>query len=184
MSDNSLSPWDLKENHLHSDCRIFEVYKQRLRRRSDGVEGEFFVLDTNSWVNVLAITPKQELVLVRQFRYGTKEFSLEPPGGVIEKGEDPIEAGLRELKEETGYVGENATLIGTARPNAAILSNQCYFVVVENVMKTAELEFDQHEELVTELHSVKNLKRMVKEEKITHSIGLNAIFRLLLHLET
>jgi hypothetical protein len=56
--------------------------------------------------------------------------------------------------------------------------------VVENVMKTAELEFDQHEELVTELHSVKNLKRMVKEEKITHSIGLNAIFRLLLHLET
>jgi hypothetical protein len=88
------------------------------------------------------------------------------------------------LKEETGYVGENATLIGTARPNAAILSNQCYFVVVENVMKTAELEFDQHEELVTELHSVKNLKRMVKEEQITHSIGLNAIFRLLLHLET
>ena len=184
MSNNSLSSWDLKENHLHSDCRIFEVYKQRLRRRSDGVEGEFFVLDTNSWVNVLAITPKQELVLVRQFRYGTKEFSLEPPGGVIEKDEDPIEAGLRELKEETGYDGENATLIGTARPNAAILSNQCYFVVVENVMKTAELAFDQHEELLTELHPIKNLKRMVKEEQITHSIGLNAIFRLLLHLET
>jgi 8-oxo-dGTP pyrophosphatase MutT (NUDIX family) len=141
-------------------------------------------LDTNSWVNVLAITQNKELVLVRQFRYGSKEFSLEPPGGVIEKGEDPIEAGLRELKEETGYVGEKAILIGTARPNAAILSNQCYFVLVENVMKTAELAFDQHEELVTELHSIKNLKRLVKEEQITHSIGLNAIFRLLLHLET
>jgi hypothetical protein len=51
-------------------------------------------------------------------------------------------------------------------------------------MKTAELAFDQHEELVTELHTIKNLKRLVKEEKITHSIGLNAIFRLLLHLET
>jgi 8-oxo-dGTP pyrophosphatase MutT (NUDIX family) len=108
------------------------------------VEGDFFVLDTNSWVNVLAVTPNKELVLVRQFRFGTQEFSLEPPGGVIEKGEDPIVAGLRELEEETGYVGEDATLIGTARPNAAILSNQCYFVLVENVMQTAELAFDQH----------------------------------------
>lgn len=183
MSSTPPSQWDLKENHLHSDCRIFEVYKQRFRRKSDGVEGDFFVLDTNSWVNVLAVTPNKELVLVRQFRFGTQEFSLEPPGGVIEKGEDPIVAGLRELEEETGYVGEDATLIGTARPNAAILSNQCYFVLVENVMKTAELAFDQHEELVTELHPIKNLKAMVQEERITHSIGLNAIFRLLLHLK-
>jgi 8-oxo-dGTP pyrophosphatase MutT (NUDIX family) len=182
MSKNCPSSWDLKDSHLHSDCRIFEVYKQRFRRRSDGVEGDFFVLDTNSWVNVLAVTSNKELVLVRQFRFGTQEFSLEPPGGVIEKGEDPIEAGLRELEEETGYVGENATLIGTARSNAAILSNQCHFVLVENVMKTAELAFDQHEELVTELHPLANLKRLVKEEQITHSIGLNAIFRLLLHL--
>ena len=142
MSKNSPSSWDLKDSHLHSDCRIFEVYKQRFRRRSDGVEGDFFVLETNSWVNVLAITPSRELVLVRQFRYGTQELSLEPPGGVIEKGEDPIEAGLRELKEETGFVGEKAVLIGSARPNAAILSNQCHFVLVENVMKTAELAFD------------------------------------------
>ena len=182
MSSHSPSHWDLKENHLHADCRIFEVYKQRFRRKSDGVEGDFFVLDTNSWVNVLAITPERELVLVKQFRYGTREFSREPPGGVIEKNENPIDAGLRELKEETGFVGENPSLIGSARPNAAILSNQCHFVLVEEVKKTAKLAFDQHEELVTELHPIENLKRMVKEERITHSIGLNAIFRLLLHL--
>ena len=83
MSSTPPSQWDLKENHLHSDCRIFEVYKQRFRRKSDGVEGDFFVLDTNSWVNVLAVAPNKELVLVRQFRFGTQEFSLEPPGGVI-----------------------------------------------------------------------------------------------------
>ena len=53
------------------------------------MEGDFFVLDTNDWVNVLAITPKQELVLVRQFRYGSQEFSLEPPGGVIEQMKIP-----------------------------------------------------------------------------------------------
>ena len=92
-------------------------------------------------------------------------------------------AGLRELEEETGYVGSSAKIIGTARPNAAILSNKCHFVLVENVKKTAELAFDEHEELVTELHKIKNLKKMVENGDISHSIGLNAIFRLLLHLK-
>ena len=49
-------------------------------RESDQKEGEFYVIETNDWVNVLAITQEQEVILVRQFRYGTEEYSLEPPG--------------------------------------------------------------------------------------------------------
>ena len=109
--------------------------KEDFGRKSDGIKGDFFVLDTNDWVNVLAITPNRELVLVRQFRYGSQEYSLEPPGGVIEKGEDPVLAGMRELSEETGYVGTDPQLIGNARPNAAILSNKCHFVLLEDVKK-------------------------------------------------
>jgi len=178
------SPWDMQENNLHADCRIFEVRKQRLKRRSDGLEGEFFVLDTNDWVNVLALTPDDKIILVRQFRYGSKEHSLEPPGGVVERGEDPMVAGLRELQEETGYVGEEPKLLGVVRPNAAILSNRCHVILVRNAKKTAELNFDQHEELVTELYPVKELKEMVRRGEITHSIGLNSIMMLLLELDT
>ena len=178
------SPWDMQENNLHADCLIFEVRKQRLKRRSDGLEGEFFVLDTNDWVNVLALTPDDKIILVRQFRYGSKEQSLEPPGGVVERGEDPVVAGLRELQEETGYVGEEPKLLGVVRPNAAILSNRCYVILVRNAQKTAELNFDQHEELVTELYPVKELKEMVRRGEITHSIGLNSIMMLLLELDT
>jgi 8-oxo-dGTP pyrophosphatase MutT (NUDIX family) len=178
------SPWDMQENNLHADCRIFEVRKQRLKRRSDGLEGEFFVLDTNDWVNVLALTPDDKIILVRQFRYGSKEHSLEPPGGVVERGEDPVVAGLRELQEETGYVGEEPKLLGVVRPNAAILSNRCHVILVRNAQKTAALNFDQHEELVTELYPVKELKEMVRRGEITHSIGLNSIMMLLLELDT
>ena len=185
MSNPKLpSPWDMQENNLHADCRIFEVRKQRLKRRSDGLEGEFFVLDTNDWVNVLALTPDDKIILVRQFRYGSKEQSLEPPGGVVERGEDPVVAGLRELQEETGYVGEEPKLLGVVRPNAAILSNRCHVILVRNAQKTAELNFDQHEELVTELYPVRELKEMVRRGEITHSIGLNSIMMLLLELDT
>ena len=65
-------------------------------RESDQTEGDFYVIDTNDWVNVLAVTSNKEIILVRQFRYGTEQYSLEPPGGVVEKGEDPILAGQRE----------------------------------------------------------------------------------------
>src|SRR6056300_1563597 len=140
MTEKNLpSSWDLQGEKLHANCRIFEVRERRFKRRSDGVEGDFYVLDTNDWVNVLAITPEQKIVLVRQFRFGSRENSLEPPGGVVEKGEDPIIAGIRELEEETGYVGENPELLGSVRPNAAILSNRCHVVIVRNARKTAEL---------------------------------------------
>jgi 8-oxo-dGTP pyrophosphatase MutT (NUDIX family) len=185
MTEKKLLPssWDLKSEKLHANCRIFEVRERRFKRRSDGVEGDFYVLDTNDWVNVLAITPEQKIVLVRQFRFGSRENSLEPPGGVVEKGEDPIIAGIRELEEETGYVGENPELLGSVRPNAAILSNHCHVVLVCEARKTAKLNFDQHEELVTELYPIAKLKELVKSGEITHSIGLNSILMLLLELE-
>ena len=106
--DNEPSEWELLEDRLHAACRIFDVRRQLFRHPGDGREGNFFVLRTNDWVNVLALTCEEELVMVRQFRYGSRKLSLETPGGVAEKGEDPLEAGLRELREETGYSGKNA----------------------------------------------------------------------------
>ena len=101
----------------------------------------------------------------------------------MEKGENPMIAGLRELQEETGYVGSNPELLGVVRPNAAILSNLCHIVLVRNVIKLADVNFDQHEELITELYPIHELRRMVQRGLITHSIGLNAILMLLLKLD-
>ena len=113
-------------------------------------------MDTNDWVIVLAVTKKKELVLVRQFRFGTEEFSLEPPGGVIEKGESPVLGGQRELLEETGFTGKKARVIGRVYPNSAIMSNRCHFLLVEEVEKTAAPSFDPHEELKPYLYRSAN----------------------------
>ena len=114
MNTRDLSTWARLHDELHADCRIFKVRKSRFHRRSDQKEGDFFVLDTNDWVNVLALTKCQELVMVRQFRFGTEAFSLEPPGGVVEKGESPVLAGERELEEEPLL---HALLRGLAPPD-------------------------------------------------------------------
>ena len=85
---------------------------------------------------------------------------------MVEKGEDPLIAGLRELQEETGYVGDTPQLLGVVRPNAAILSNRCHVILVRNAQKKAQIKFDQHEELVTELYPVYDLKEMVKKGEL------------------
>jgi 8-oxo-dGTP pyrophosphatase MutT (NUDIX family) len=133
-------------------------------------------------VNVLALTKSEELVMVRQFRFGTEAFSLEPPGGVIEKGESPVLAGARELKEETGFTGNSSGIIGSVCPNSAIMSNRCHFLLVEEAEKTSHTSFDPHEELETVLVPLEELRNLSQKGKINHSIALNGIFHLLLFL--
>jgi len=177
------SSWKIIEDNLHSDCRIFEVRKQKFVRNSDHKKGEFFVLNSNDWVNVLALTKDDQLVMVRQYRYGTQSLSLEPPGGVIEKDEDPILAGQRELLEETGYKGESCEVIGSINPNSAIMSNRCFILMIPEVEKVTEVSFDPNEDLVTELVHLSKIEGLIRSQKITHSLALNAIFHLLLKLK-
>lgn len=183
MSPNFPSKWNVVQDEMLADCRIFQVHKRKMVRESDDKEGEFYVVDSNDWVNVLAITSDQKIVLVRQFRYGNEQYSLEPPGGVIEKGEDPVEAGLRELIEETGYSGKDPKLIGCVFPNSAIMSNRCHFVILHDVEKLNSVSFDPHEELETVLVPVSELSELIRSGEISHSIALNAILHLRMELD-
>ena len=183
MNSQFPSRWKVIRDNLHSDCKIFEVHKRKMIRDSDQTEGDFFVIKTNDWVNVLAVTCDQEIILVRQFRYGTEEYSLEPPGGVIEKGEDPILAGQRELLEETGYSGKNPKIIGNVFANSAIMSNRCHFLLLTDAEKSGEVSFDPHEELETVKVPIEKLKDLVKSGDISHSIGVNAIFHLMMEFK-
>jgi 8-oxo-dGTP pyrophosphatase MutT (NUDIX family) len=126
-------------------------------------------------VNVIAVTPDQRLVLVRQFRYGIDAFSLEIPGGVMDAGEDPVEAGLRELREETGYSGVRARLLGSVHPNPAFQSNRAHFVLVEAATPSHELEWDTDEEIEVLVEPIERVLAMARNGGITHSLVLNAL---------
>jgi 8-oxo-dGTP pyrophosphatase MutT (NUDIX family) len=112
---------------------------------------------------------------VRQFRFGIDDFSLEIPGGVIESGEDPLFAAQRELREETGYTADNVRLLGRVRPNPAIMNNYCHLVCLENVRRTADLEWDHDEEIEVITAPVDEVYAWARSGRISHALVLNAL---------
>ena len=158
------------------ETRIFGVRSTRFRHPVRSVERDFIVIDPPDWVNVVAVTADHRMVLVRQFRYGADAFSLEIPGGVIEAGEEPAIAGVRELQEETGYTGDPARILGSAQPNPAIQSNRCHFVLVERAVASMPLAWDHDEEIETCILPVEEVFAMARSGGISHSLTWNALF--------
>lgn len=168
--------WNLVEDRLLTECRVWDLRARRYRHPSNGKEGEFYYLNSRDWVIVVARTTKGELVLIRQFRWGADALSWELPGGIIDAGEDPVAAGLRELREETGYIAQCGRLIGCCRPNPAILNNHCHFVLAEDVvLAEAGTEWDEHEEIEVLPMAEAEVFRWARECKIGHALALTAL---------
>ncbi len=170
--------WEKLESRSLVRTRILELRAVRHRHPVRGTDREFVVMEAPDWCNVLALTPAGALVLVRQFRFGVDEFSLEIPGGMVDPGEDPVAAGVRELREETGYEGVRARLLGTVHPNPAIQANRCHLVLVEEAVRTARTAWDADEEIEVTVVPVPEVLAAARDGRITHALVLNALFLL------
>jgi 8-oxo-dGTP pyrophosphatase MutT (NUDIX family) len=170
-----LTPWKREGERVLASTRVLELKSVRYRNPSRGTERDFTVAHAPDWVNVVALTPDGRLVLVRQFRFGSGEFSLEVPGGVIEAGEAPVAAGLRELSEETGYGGGAARLLGTVHPNPAILDNRCHVVLVDGAVPSGPMNWDFDEEIEVSTAAVADALAWARSGRITHSLTVAAL---------
>ncbi len=142
--------------------------------------GEFVYLDSADWVNVIALTPDREVVLIEQFRHGTGEVTLEIPGGMVDEGEEPLAAGIRELAEETGFGSGRFELIGAVTPNPAILNNRCHTVLVEDATLRGPCALDPHEEVGVRRVPLQDIARLMVEGHIHHALVIAAFHHLAL----
>ena len=95
-----------------ADCRVFKVREDFCERDSDGAQHSFFVIECPDWVNVIALTKQNDVVLIEQYRQGTEEIILEIPGGMIDADEEPEAAARRESLEEAGVAPDRVEHIG------------------------------------------------------------------------
>lgn len=171
----SPSRWEKGASRSLAATRVFDVRGVEFRHPVRGTAREFVVIDAPDWVNVIALTPDRRLVMVRQFRYGIDAFSWEIPGGVIDAGEDPVAAGMRELAEETGFAASGARLLGSVHPNPAIMNNRCHLVLVEGVVRGIAQKWDADEEIEVAAIPVDEVYEWARTGRVTHSLVLNGL---------
>ncbi len=172
-----IKPWEKISSRPMGDFRIFTIRSDRKISPRTQQPHDFFVIDSVNWVNVIAVTPDQQLVMIEQYRHGSDTVELEIPGGMMDAGDgSPEKTALRELREETGYEGENPGLIGQVFPNPAIMSNVCFTVLIENCHCVHPVEFDHGEDLITRLIPVADIPKLVASGKIQHSLVVVALY--------
>jgi len=139
-------------------------------------DGNKLVFDTISHVGsqtsaIIALTPENEVVIAKQFRVGPERYMMELPGGMVDAGEDPMDAAIRELKEETGYVSDDVVLLGTAHEDAYSNVQRNYYFA-KNCRKVAEPELELGELIDVELISIDQLIHNAKHASMTDSIAV------------
>lgn len=172
----TIHDWQRLGDEILTRYKVFEVRKSRRRSPRTGAEIGFFLIDTPDWVNVIALTPDDQIVLVRQFRHGSEKVSLEIPGGLIDPHEkDPAEAAARELREETGYAAEKVELLGVMNPNPALFTNRCSAWLATGCRRVGDLAMDPGEDIEVVTVPATELDGLIRRGEIDHALVLAAI---------
>lgn len=168
-------PWTLLDTEPVQDCTVFRVHRDRLRAPWGEPAHPYWRIEADDWVNVVAVTPDAQIVMVRQWRQGTREITLEIPGGIVDPGESPAAAAARELLEESGYAGDTLVPIGALSPNPALFTNTVSTFWVQDVRRVAEIANHGDEETEVELVPLADLDRRVRAGDISHALVIAAL---------
>lgn len=175
--------WQPVAESVHAKCRIYSVYRRRYQHPIRQSEDDFYVLKFSDWVLALPVTKDKQIILVNQFRFGADVLSWELPGGTLDEGESPEGGAVRELLEETGYVGNNPLHIGSCWPNPALQDNKSHFYLVRNCTYQQEPDWDEHEELEVRLFPLEEAFEMALDGRIHHTLSITALFFLKEYLQ-
>jgi len=175
MDKKTRSGWTVEEEHIYQAFKIFTVKRSRRVNPRTQKPFDFFLMEGLSWVNVIPLTPQNEVVLVRQYRHGAEDYTLEIPGGCIEVDEpDPAVAALRELKEETGYHSREIELLGVVHPNPAMMSMKLHTYVARNCLSVGLQALDPGEDIEVIVKPLPEVLELVRHGGITHALVVAA----------
>lgn len=172
--------WEIIKDKKVYETPIFSLHEKKVLPDAGSDAANFYVLQAPEWINVISLTEDNHIILVEQYRHGIDEPTLEIPGGMVDEGEEPIEAAKRELLEETGFEADSWEALGKTSSNPAILSNFTHLYLATGCKKTGPQQTDGHEDIDVHTMPLHEFLSLVEEDVVHHSIVLAGVAKFLL----
>lgn len=175
---NGARKWAMFSSRKVYECNVFSVF-ERESRGPDGRVGRFAVMEAKDWAVVVPYVRTENstsFLMVRQYRHGADEVSLEFPGGVVEPGEEPAHAAARELAEETGWVSARILHAGTVFPNPAIQDNHFHVFVALDPEPKVTRNLDSNEIIDAHLMPADEIRQKMGTGELRHALMVTALF--------
>ena len=185
MTEEKTNAHTKKYAHLHwetmgveegDDYRVFKTQRVQRQHPQTANVHTYSVIHSPNWVNVIAVTTHHEIVLIRQFRHGTNQVTLEIPGGMVDPKEEGSLAAQRELREETGFTSDQWIYLGSVNPNPAIQSNHCTTWLALNAEQTARTHWDAGEVIDVLTVPLDQVDQLIATGQINHALVVAAFY--------
>ena len=171
--------WKELNSEVVLDAPFFKLRKGDYQRPDGSIVKDYYLIEKPSHVHIIALKDDGKVVLIRHYRPGTEEISIELPAGYIREGEVPEAASQRELAEETGYkAGNFLELCNFSQDTSRIIGYTGHFFLARSLtqVKIGELTGDSREEAAeiegTVGISFEKAIRMVKKGEIKDVITI------------
>jgi len=171
-----IKPWQCIQSRSNDSFRVFSVRTDTSLSPRTGIEHDFYIIESEHWINVIPLTADHQVVMIKQYRHGSRKVTLEIPGGLVDPGDTPEKAAARELMEETGYQAEELVKIGVVNPNPALFNNRCYTFIARNIQKISEPMPDQTEDIEVVLMPISNIQELISKGEIDHAMVITAFY--------
>jgi ADP-ribose pyrophosphatase len=174
--------WKKLSSHYIHKGPWATLRSDRCEMPSGHIVEDYYVLEYSNWVNAVAITEDNKVLMVHQYRHAAEIVSLEIPGGVIDDGETPEQALRRELLEETGYQFDDFELLSVVYANPSTGNNHTHCYLARGGKKVQEQHLDEQEELIVETFTIPEVKQLLMDNKIAQALHCTGLFYALVKL--
>jgi 8-oxo-dGTP pyrophosphatase MutT (NUDIX family) len=170
--------WEIIRSERGPNLVLFQTRYDWVRNPRNAKSMKAVVLESADWINIVAVTPEKKILVVKQFRFGVARTTIEIPAGIIERGETPEQAAVRELKEETGYAAASWKYLGWFEANPAFLNNVCHTWLALDAVKIHPPQLDDGEEISIAELSLEEVRGEIEQGNMRNSLTVLALARV------